>query len=68
MADGLVPTPADRSALLKLEHASGTIDVTVDFDITDGAFDLCSAGFVRTARLLAKGHVIVPKAVRDPQR
>ena len=68
VAVGLVPTPADRPALLTLEHASGTIDVTVDFDITDGAFDLRSAGLVRTARLLAKGHVMVPKAVWDPQR
>lgn len=63
VAQGLVPTPTEQPALLTLEHASGTIDVTVDFDIVDGQFDLRSAGLVRTARLLAKGHVMVPRSV-----
>ena len=63
VAQGLVPIPIDRPALLTLEHASGMIDVTVDFDINDGQIDLRSAGLVRTARLLAKGHVMVPRTV-----
>ena len=56
-------TPAERPAVLTLEHASGTIDVAVDFEITDGRFDLRSAGLVRTARLLARGEVLVPRRV-----
>ena len=63
VAEGLVATPAERPAVLTLEHASGTIDVTVDFEITDGRFDLRSAGLVRTARLLARGEVLVPRRV-----
>ena len=63
VAEGLVATPAERPAVLTLEHASGTIDVAVDFEITDGRFDLRSAGLVRTARLLARGEVLVPRRV-----
>lgn len=63
VAEGLVATPNERPALLTLEHASGTIDVTVDFEIDEGRFELRSAGLVRTARLLARGEVLVPRRV-----
>jgi 2-methylaconitate cis-trans-isomerase PrpF len=63
VACGLMPTPSERPALLTLEHASGTIDVSADFDMMDNRLELRSAGLVRTARLLAKGQVIVPKGV-----
>jgi hypothetical protein len=46
-----------------IEHPSGTFDVLVDFAQQDQGIDIRSAGVVRTARLLARGEVMVPAAV-----
>ncbi|SLN35615.1 4-oxalomesaconate tautomerase [Falsiruegeria litorea R37] len=59
VSDGMLTRPATSSAEVVLEHASGTIDVLVDFSTEDG-FALNAAGLVRTARKLADGHVYVP--------
>lgn len=63
VATGMVPTPSRTPAKITLEHASGAIDVVVDFDIVGGQIDLRSAGLVRTARLLARGEVMIPKTI-----
>ncbi|MEP0563893.1 MAG: PrpF domain-containing protein, partial [Paracoccaceae bacterium] len=63
VADGLATTPDSGPATITLEHASGQIDVSVDFSISNGKIDLKSAGLIRTARLLARGEVMVPSAV-----
>lgn len=62
VADGLLERPSASPAEVVLEHASGTIDVLVDFSAEDG-FDLNAAGLVRTARKIADGHVFVPSTV-----
>ncbi|MBO9447406.1 4-oxalomesaconate tautomerase [Ruegeria sp. R14_0] len=62
VADGLLDRPTISPAEVVLEHASGKIDVLVDFSTTDG-FSVNAAGLVRTARKLADGHVYVPKSV-----
>lgn len=62
VSDGLLDRPSTGPAEVILEHASGTIDVLVDFSNEDG-FNLKSAGLVRTARKLADGHVYVPADV-----
>ncbi|MEO1107099.1 MAG: 4-oxalomesaconate tautomerase [Pseudomonadota bacterium] len=62
VADGLLDRPTNSPAEVVLEHASGNIDVLVDFSTTDG-FTVNAAGLVRTARKLADGHVYVPKSV-----
>ncbi|MCL3883162.1 4-oxalomesaconate tautomerase [Marivita sp. GX14005] len=62
VADGLLQRPESGPAEVVLEHASGTIEVLVDYE-TEGGFDLKSAGLIRTARKLAEGHVFVPRAV-----
>ncbi|WP_420326177.1 4-oxalomesaconate tautomerase [Mameliella sp.] len=62
VADGLLERPADRPANVVLEHPSGTIEVLVDYDDTDG-FELKSAGLLRTARKLADGQVYVPSRI-----
>ncbi|WP_424830360.1 4-oxalomesaconate tautomerase [Ruegeria sp.] len=62
VADGLLERPEASPAEVALEHASGKIDVLVDYVDTDG-FTLNAAGLVRTARKLADGHVYVPRAV-----
>jgi 2-methylaconitate cis-trans-isomerase PrpF len=63
VADGMVATPNHTPAKITLEHASGQIDVMVDFEIDAGGIDLRSAGLVRTARLLARGEVMVPRDI-----
>lgn len=62
VADGLLDRPTNSPAEVVLEHASGTIDVLVDFTTDDG-FDLTAAGLVRTARKIADGRVYVPSNV-----
>ncbi len=62
VADGLLDRPKASPAEVVLEHASGKIDVLVDFS-NDGDFNVKSAGLVRTARKLADGHVYIPGSV-----
>ncbi|WP_226688466.1 4-oxalomesaconate tautomerase [Ruegeria arenilitoris] len=62
VADGLLDRPKASPADVVLEHASGKIDVLVDFS-NDQEFKVNSAGLVRTARKLADGHVYVPESV-----
>jgi len=63
VADGLAALPTGTPATLTLEHASGTIDVLVDYKLGANGFELRSAGLVRTARLLARGELMVPASV-----
>ena len=63
VADGLA-IPADGSpALILIEHPAGMIDVTVDYAVGPEGFQLRSAGLVRTARLIARGEVMVPSRI-----
>ncbi len=62
IADGLLDRPTTSPATVTIEHASGSIDVVVDYDSSDGGFSLKSAGLVRTARKLAAGHVFLQSA------
>ena len=59
IADGLLDRPTASPANVALEHPSGTIEVLVNFDASEG-FALNSAGLLRTARKLADGRVYVP--------
>lgn len=63
VSDGLLDRPETSPAPIVLEHPSGHIDLTVDFDRQDGAVLLHSVGLVRTARKLADGKVYVPAAL-----
>ena len=63
VAEGLAVRSNERPATVTLEHASGQIDVLVDYDLTADGIDLRSAGLVRTARLLARGDVMIPKSI-----
>ena len=62
VADGLLERPTESPANVVLEHASGTIEVLVDFDMNNH-FTLNSAGLLRTARKLADGHIYVPASI-----
>lgn len=63
VAEGLFTPPKGAPALVVIEHPSGTIDVTVDYETTASGFHLRSAGLLRTARLLARGEVFVPRSI-----
>ena len=64
VADGLASGLTGRSPeRVRLEHGAGDIDVHVSFETTDDGFELRAAGLVRTARLLARGEVMVPASV-----
>lgn len=63
IADGIAAKPNETPASISLEHASGQIDVLVDYENGPDGFVLHSAGLVRTARKLAAGEVFVPKSV-----
>lgn len=53
--------PDASPAVLVLEHPSGSIDVVMEYTDAEGeALRLHSAGIMRTARLLARGEVMVP--------
>ncbi|PZX14368.1 hypothetical protein LX81_02951 [Palleronia aestuarii] len=63
VSDGLLDRPEPGEALVTIEHASGRIEVAATYTLEDGTFDLESAGLLRTARLLAKGSLMVPGSV-----
>ncbi len=63
VAEGMAAVPDGRPAPVRIEHASGAIDVAVDFTQGPDGFTLHSAGLVRTARLLARGELYVPASV-----
>ncbi len=63
VAEGLFAAPDGVPALVVIEHPSGTIEVTVDYENRPEGFQLRSAGLLRTARLLARGEVFVPGSV-----
>lgn len=63
VAQGLYDNNTQNPAPIVLEHASGKIDVLLDYRIDNGEFTPVSAGIVRTARKLADGNVYVPASV-----
>ena len=63
VATGLFAPPQGVPALVVIEHPSGAIDVTIDYENGADGFALRSAGLLRTARLLARGEVFVPRSV-----
>jgi 2-methylaconitate cis-trans-isomerase PrpF len=65
VADGLVTPPAKGPLTVTLEHPMGLLEVIIDYDITDGAFNHISAGLMRTSRKIAKGEVFVSKSIWD---
>lgn len=63
VADGMSAAPNEVPATITLEHASGVIDVVVDYEISADGVAIRSAGLVRTARKLAAGELFVPASV-----
>jgi hypothetical protein len=63
VADGMAALPNEVPAPITLEHASGTIEVLVDYVQSPSGFQVKSAGLVRTARKIAAGEVFIPASV-----
>lgn len=65
VADGLGVGLAGAAAPLaiSIEHPAGLFEVVVDYEAGPAGVAIRSAGLVRTARLLARGEVMVPTAV-----
>ncbi len=63
VAQGVAKVPDASPATFTLEHPMGVMDVLVQFENGPDGFDFISAGVTRTARLLARGEVLVPRSV-----
>jgi 2-methylaconitate cis-trans-isomerase PrpF len=60
VAQGVALPPPPSPCTLNIEHPMGTMDVRVVYDNGPGGFNFISAGVTRTARLIARGEVLVP--------
>lgn len=65
VAEGLGMIPNEVPAMMQIEHPQGIIEVLVDYTQGSDGFQMKSAGLVRTARLLARGVVMVPAGVME---
>lgn len=63
VAEGIVRDIDPAPAVVGIEHPLGTLEVTVDYARDGEALEFRSAGLVRTARLIARGEVLVPRTV-----
>lgn len=64
VADGLPQGLTGQSPeLVRIEHPMGEIEVTVSFERNGDGLTLRSAGLVRSARLLARGELMVPSRI-----
>ena len=64
VAEGMGQGLTGRSPeLVRIEHPSGEIDVTVSFEPGPAGPEIKAAGLLRTARLIARGEVMVPRVV-----
>ncbi|MCC5978727.1 MAG: 4-oxalomesaconate tautomerase, partial [Salinarimonas sp.] len=63
VAEGIAVPPPENPAVVRIEHPSGELTVTLDYTCADDRLDVRAAGLLRTARLLARGEVMVPGSI-----
>lgn len=63
VADGLAVVPSIGPATLQIEHPMGLLDVLLDFTRSAHGVEIHAAGLTRTARLLARGEVMIPHGI-----
>lgn len=63
VAEGLAVLPEASPARMQIEHPMGLLPVLLDFTREGDGVTINGAGILRTARLLARGVVMVPKRV-----
>ena len=67
----LPKTIAENVALLRgdnsfsVEHPTGEFTVSLDYDLQNDTLTIKKSGVMRTARLLSKGEVFIPKSIFD---
>ena len=59
VADGIARAVVSGPEVVRIEHPMGEMEVTVDFSRDGESLNFRSAGVVRTARLIARGEVMV---------
>jgi 4-oxalomesaconate tautomerase len=67
VAEGIAKPVETSPEMVRIEHPMGTMEVLVNFARGEDGFDFRSAGVVRTARLIARGEVMVPTDVWNGQ-
>ena len=60
VADGLTGVPDPAPFAMQIEHPMGKMEVRVRYSNGPDGFEFLSAGVTRTARLIARGEVMVP--------
>jgi len=63
VAAGVAKPVARSPETIRIEHPIGTLDVLMKFDRSANGFDVISAGVTRTARMIARGEVMIPHDV-----
>lgn len=66
IADGVALCHQSSPAAIEIEHPSGRIAVTLSFDGSGHELRVISAGLLRTARLLVRGEVYIPRELFGP--
>jgi 4-oxalomesaconate tautomerase len=61
------PDQGDGAAEIEVEHPTGFFTVTIEVATSGGAFAVTRSALLRTARLLMRGEVLVPRSVWDGQ-
>lgn len=66
VGDGILSPRPESPATLSLEHPMGTLSVAMDYTLEGDTFEVRSTLLTRTARLLARGEVMVPASIWSP--
>ena len=64
--EGLVKSIDNSPATIIIEHPSGEMEVRVEYQYNGNCLEFQSAGVIRTARLIARGEVMVPARFMTP--
>jgi 4-oxalomesaconate tautomerase len=62
----VVKEQAEGAADIEVEHPTGFFTVTLEVEVSGGAFAVTRSALLRTARLLMRGEVLVPSSVWEP--
>ncbi len=63
--DGMCAAFGASPEVVRIEHPVGQMEVTVTYERTNSTFNFISAGLVRTARLIARGEVLIPQSALE---
>ena len=65
VAEGIAKHVDASPQTMRIEHPMGLMNVTVKFDRSQSGFAFHSAGVTRTARMIARGEVMIPSQIWD---